>query len=246
MNDYKKERLKQLFSSKQFLIAVAMCVVVAAVGGYYAYTLRQITKIKTPPVVTEQRTTQRATTPDITRPANNDVTGMPDIRATAPPAAATLPQDETPADNVPVTKAAPTSFSLPLGTDIGKDFSRGEMVFNPTLGDWRVHNGVDFLGAVGDTVKAVAAGTVKKVYDDTLWGTVMEIDHGGGIVAKYCGLGKGSTLAEGTAVKMNDTIGNLGTVPCEKNEVEHLHFEIHINGAVNDPLEVLGRSESAD
>lgn len=242
MDDYKKERLKALFSSKQFLVAVAMCVVIAAVGGYYAYSLKQIKNITPAPSATEKRTTQKYTQPDATRDVNNDLTGMPDVRATtAPPAALTQPQEETPANNEPETQAAPTSFSLPLGTDIGKDFSRGEMVFNATLGDWRAHNGVDFQGAVGDTVKAVASGTVKKVYDDPLWGTVMEIDHGGGITAKYCGLGKGSTIEAGATVKMNDTIGNLGIVPCEKSEVDHLHFEVYVNGTLADPLEILGR-----
>ncbi|MEG2720608.1 MAG: hypothetical protein RR914_04710, partial [Oscillospiraceae bacterium] len=37
-------------------------------------------------------------------------------------------------------------FSMPMGTTIGKDFSNGELVQSKTMGDWRVHNGIDFKG----------------------------------------------------------------------------------------------------
>lgn len=253
MDEYKKERLKDFFSSKQFMLLIVMLVVVVAVGGYYAYSLRQISKITPLPIETNKETTTRSKSWQEDRlpgdghnltPTGN--MGGDDASDVITPTTPSITEANVQANNEPVkpinaSQAAPTVFSLPLGTDIGRDFSHGEMVFNSTLGDWRVHKGVDFQGAIGDTVKAVAAGTVKKVYDDHLWGTVMEIDHGGGILARYCGLGRGSTLAVGTDVKMNDTIGNLGVVPIEKDDIDHLHFEIYVNGALKDPLEILGR-----
>ena len=74
------------------------------------------------------------------------------------------------------------SFVTPLDGETDKGFSDGEMVQSATMGDWRVHNGVDFRGAVGDPVKAINNGVVKAVYDDVLWGTVVEIDHGDGLI----------------------------------------------------------------
>lgn len=130
-------------------------------------------------------------------------------------------------------------FSLPLLSEVDKPFSGGDMVQSKTMGDWRVHNGVDFRGTVGDQVRAVNNGVVKAVYDDVLWGTVVEIDHGNGLVARYCGLGKGSTAAVGDKVKINDRIGNLGSVPVESADEVHLHFEIRQDGTAVDPMPIL-------
>lgn len=130
-------------------------------------------------------------------------------------------------------------FSLPLLSEVDKPFSGGDMVQSKTMGDWRVHNGVDFRGTVGDQVRAVNNGVVKAVYDDVLWGTVVEIDHGDGLIARYCGLGKGSTAAVGDKVKINDRIGNLGSVPVESADEVHLHFEMRQDGTAVDPMPIL-------
>ena len=130
-------------------------------------------------------------------------------------------------------------FSLPLLSEVDKPFSGGDMVQSKTMGDWRVHNGVDFRGTVGDQVRAVNNGVVKAVYDDVLWGTVVEIDHGDGLVARYCGLGKGSTAAVGDKVKINDRIGNLGSIPVESADEVHLHFELRQDGTAVDPMPIL-------
>ena len=133
------------------------------------------------------------------------------------------------------------SFVLPMGNDITKDFSNGEMVFNRTMGDWRVHNGVDFGGASGNRVNAVADGEVVSIYKDSFLGTVVEIDHGNGMTVSYCGLKEGTTLAKGTFVKAGEKIGTLGTVPSETADGEHLHLEIKVDGKTVDPLAALNR-----
>ena len=132
------------------------------------------------------------------------------------------------------------NFALPMGTDIIKDYSGGEMVFSETMGDWRVHNGVDFSGSAGNEVKAVADGTVTKVYDDSFWGTVVEIDHGNGMTARYCGLGA-NVIGEGEKVEKHGRIGTLGHIPVEISEEDHLHLEILIDGANVDPLKALNK-----
>lgn len=137
-------------------------------------------------------------------------------------------------------------FSMPMGTTIGKDFSNGELVQSKTMGDWRVHNGIDFKGTTGDPVKAVNNGNIIKVYEDAMWGTVVEIDHGDGMIARYCGLGKGSTVVEGESIKINDKIGNLGTVPIEIGEDVHLHFEILQDGVAVDPLIAMGKTDKGE
>ncbi len=133
-------------------------------------------------------------------------------------------------------------YVLPMGTDIHKDYSPDTPSYNATMGDWRTHNGIDFKGAEGDQVKSIAYGTVKNIYDDALLGTVAEIDHGNGVMAKYCGLNKDTLeIKQGGTVKGGTLLGYLGVVPCEKTDVSHLHFEVYYNGKNVDPLELMGK-----
>lgn len=152
------------------------------------------------------------------------VTGIPDER-------------ETEAQ----TEKKTESFALPMGNDIIKDYSGGEMVFSKTMGDWRVHDGVDFGGAAGNTVDAVADGRITRIYDDIFWGTVVEIDHGDSMTVRYCGLKKGTTLPEGALVKKSEKIGTLGSIPIESAEGGHLHLEVTVDGITVDPLEALNK-----
>ena len=139
------------------------------------------------------------------------------------------------------TEKKTESFALPMGNDIIKDYSGGEMVFSKTMGDWRVHDGVDFGGAAGNTVDAVADGRITRIYDDIFWGTVVEIDHGNSMTVRYCGLKKGTTLPEGALVKKSEKIGTLGSIPIESAEGGHLHLEVTVDGITVDPLEALNK-----
>ena len=132
-------------------------------------------------------------------------------------------------------------FALPMGNDIIKDYSNGEMVLSKTMGDWRVHNGVDFGGATGNAVDAVDDGIITKIYEDSFWGTVAEVDHGNGMIVKYCGLKNGSTLPENSRVTKGEKIGSLGKIPVESADGDHLHLEVMIDGKTVDPLEALNK-----
>lgn len=142
-------------------------------------------------------------------------------------------------DNLPYTG----SFTLPLGTEILKDYSDGEMVSSKTMGDWRIHNGIDFTGKDGSEIFAIQRGKVTDVYEDEMWGTVIVIDHGNDIVAKYCGLKKDSTVKKGDTVSKGQTVGKLGTIPIEQADGAHLHLEITVNGKNVDPLAAMNRAD---
>ena len=167
------------------------------------------------------------------------------VEADVPATQVTLPQAEPiteettqKPDNLPFTG----SFALPLGTEILKDYSDGEMVSSKTMGDWRVHNGIDFTGIDSADIFAIQAGTVTKVYDDPMWGVVAEIDLGNTMTAKYCGLKSGTTVKKGDTVKKGEVIGKLGTIPIEQADEPHLHIEITVNGVIVDPLAAMNRA----
>ncbi|MBQ6021070.1 MAG: M23 family metallopeptidase [Clostridia bacterium] len=232
---------------KLISFAVTVCAMLIGAAGFYGVKTRYEPKNQSgaqelPPTAYTTRAAQTAP-PSEPFPEDRGQTAP----AASEPAAETEAPEETSAaaqttyraETVNATMPRPEYFDIPLGMDISLDYSAVEPVFNATMGDWRTHGGIDFAGVTGDPVKACAAGFVTAVYDDPMYGTVMEIDHGGGITAKYCGLGKGSTVAVGTEVKMDDTVAYLGVVPCESESGAHLHFEMTENGKNVDPLTVI-------
>lgn len=169
------------------------------------------------------------------------------LEADVPATKITIPQlteqtsaqePETKPDNLPFTG----SFALPMGTEILKDYSNGEMVKSKTMGDWRVHNGIDFTGAESAEIFSIQSGKVTDVYDDPMWGLVIEIDHGNTMTAKYCGFKSGTTVKKGDTVKKGGTLGQLGTIPIEQADAPHLHLEITVNGVIVDPLAAMNRA----
>ncbi len=133
-------------------------------------------------------------------------------------------------------------YTLPLGTDILKDYNPTTPSYNATMGDWRTHGGVDFKGPDGSQVKSIASGKVTDISDDPMYGTVITVDHGNEVIAKYCGLNKDVTeVKEGDKVKSGQLLGYLGEIPCEKSDVSHLHFEIYYKGENVDPLALMNK-----
>lgn len=174
------------------------------------------------------------------------VTGVPDERketviVPATNMTTTLVSSQTTEAETTSEREAPASYSLPLSTDIGKDYSQGVPVYSEVMGDWRTHDGVDFNGEYGDGVKAIADGIVREVRTDALMGDTVVIDHGGGVVATYSGVTAGEDIIKGVIVSENDKIGELSAIPCEADaEFPHLHLEIKVNGELCDPMEIMG------
>ncbi len=207
--------------------AVAICV---AASGIAAYSV--LRKSETP--------TLPSTTIDWDNQGGKLDANVPATRVTVPATTVTTEPEETSTqpDNLPFTG----SFALPLGTEILKDYSNGEMVSSKTMGDWRVHNGIDFTGTENSEVLAIQSGTVTAVYSDDMWGTVVEVDHGNTMTAKYCGFKKGTTVQKGDTVKKGSPLGKLGEIPIEKADGYHLHLEITVNSQTVDPLAAINRA----
>lgn len=213
-------------------LSLAVCLIAVAVGAAVSVTTRN--RVKEEPSGFDRVTVQwqtAVTTEPVTQGVDIEVTGVRDERS------------ET-TEKIEENKPYSGSFLLPMGNDIAKDYSNGEMVYSETMGDWRVHNGVDFSGSAGNDVLAVSDGRIYKVYEDSFWGTVAEIDHGNGMMVRYCGLKSGSVLPEGGEVKKGDKIGSLGHIPVELVDSDHLHLEVLIEGEIVDPLEALNKVRS--
>ncbi len=211
-------------------LSLAVCLIAVAVGAVASVTAKDRATDETSGferVTVEWRVSE--TTQPESENVNIGVTGIRDER--------TLETTEKIEENKPYSG----KFVLPMGNDIIKDFSGGEMVYSETMGDWRVHNGVDFGGSAGNDVLAVSDGKIFKVYEDSFWGTVAEIDHGNGMLVRYCGLKNGSVMPEGSSIKQGEKIGTLGHIPVEITDSDHLHLEVLIDGETVDPLEALNK-----
>ncbi len=138
-------------------------------------------------------------------------------------------------------KPAALVFTAPTKGSVTKGHSVDTPVFSQTLGDWRVHTGVDISAELGADVLAVAGGTVTAVRNDHFFGKTVEITHDGGIISVYSNLSNdGITVKVGDKVRSGDKLGTVGdTSLTELADESHLHFEIFVSGVSVNPLDYI-------
>lgn len=130
------------------------------------------------------------------------------------------------------------NFSKPVEGEIVKKFSDKELVYSKTFGDMRLHSGIDIACEKGTHVSSCGDGKVIGIDESSPYGTVLSIDMGNGLTAKYSSLND-IKFKVGDTVKAGDILGVTGTVPAELGDKEHLHFEIFKNGIAVNPFEAL-------
>ncbi|MDR1299720.1 MAG: peptidoglycan DD-metalloendopeptidase family protein [Oscillospiraceae bacterium] len=132
------------------------------------------------------------------------------------------------------------TFVWPLAGDIIFPYSIEELIYNKTMGDWRVHDGIDIAGGIGAKIVSAADGEVADILDDDLLGTTVVIDHGAGIVSRYSNLASVPAVKKGDKITMGAVIGSLGdTALGEAGEPAHLHFSMAKDGRSANPAEYL-------
>lgn len=146
--------------------------------------------------------------------------------------------------NQPVTDNQNTlpTFTAPASGFVTKEHSLDVLVYNPTMGHWRVHEGIDVTAEAGAPVYAAAQGTVESVYDDPLLGRCVRLTHSGNAATVYCNLQDelAQGIIAGASVTAGQLLGAVGeTALSEMAEQPHLHFEMEVNGAAADPLDYI-------
>ncbi len=166
--------------------------------------------------------------PTVSPPAQSTVTPQPTPKTSTKPSATPKPSKK------------PVSFSWPVAGTVLHPFSMEALVFNATLGDWRVHAGLDIETAAGAKVSAMADGTVADIYEDPFLGHTIVISHDDDMRSVYCNLQKSMTVAVGDKVKMGDTLGAVSdSALSEASEPYHLHLEVYNGDELIDPQSVL-------
>lgn len=134
----------------------------------------------------------------------------------------------------------PNNYVRAVGGAITKDFNMTGLVYSRTMGDWRVHNGLDISANKGEIVKSVAEGTVAGISDDPMYGTTVTVNQNDGLMVYYRGLSSDTAVSVGDKISAGTTIGTIGEIPCESGDGTHLHLEIMRDNKHLNPAETFG------
>ncbi len=227
--------------NKGFYIALGVCLIAVGVAAWTTYD--SVVNYAAPQGETESRADD----------VNNAVSGVFVTESSAPSAESSKPSESArssapAASKEPVRSAAPSKapvrqtaaklqkYAYPVNGPVLQKFSE-DPVYSKTTNDWRAHPAVDLSVKKGETVGAIADGTVKKAYQDDRLGNTVILSHGD-LEAWYCGLDEIS-VKEGDKVEQSQKIGTVGVVPIEEQSGSHLHFILKKGGKYVDPLTVL-------
>ncbi|MBR6531015.1 MAG: M23 family metallopeptidase [Clostridia bacterium] len=224
-NSAGKDKLKWI-QTKAFygvFFSLVLAIVGVAVAIYNVSKVRNVLPYSDEPatIFSVPETSEKTTSPQ----ANANVTDIPDNR------------DETKSTYNDLNRPFSGYYLLPLNSNVVKDYSDGDMVYSPTMDDWRVHDGIDLAGNIGDNVVAVQDGKVLEVGIDELWGDTVTIQHGNGLKAKYIGVKAG--VKKDADIEQGQVIGTLVAIPIEEKDGAHLHLETEVDGKAVDPIKAL-------
>lgn len=139
-------------------------------------------------------------------------------------------------------------MALPVTGKMFKGHDATIQVYSNTMGDYRVHLGVDIATAPEAPVYAAADGKVEKIWDDSMMGTCVAVTHKDETVSIYKNLAKdlAKDITVGAEVKQGQQLGNVGdTAVVEMADEPHLHFEVTVKGLSVDPLEFFSKEAAA-
>ena len=260
-----KQRLVAFLEDKGFYIVLGLCVVAIGVSGYVLFFTGSEKPSSAPVLMQPGNEAGKnvssgvegipADRPEAAQkpPYDHEETGedrmsshpQPPIYEPADKTAAPEPAVE-PAAASTVQVSAPAAVTQPVyalpvrESEILREYSGDELIPDETMGDWRTHNGVDFLSDEGDEVLAVLAGSVERIYTDMMLGNCVVIDHGAGLKSLTCGLAAAEGIKEGMTVSAGQTIGRAGNTMATESALPcHVHLEMTENGLLIDPMSIL-------
>jgi murein DD-endopeptidase MepM/ murein hydrolase activator NlpD len=131
------------------------------------------------------------------------------------------------------------SMRTPLAGEIYREFTMDDLVYFDSIGEWRVHKGVDIKPKDTLLIESAFAGTVESINASELTGTEIVIDHGNNIKTLYSNLVTASVKV-GEQVQQGQAIGNIGkTASIEASDGAHLHFELLVDGKNVNPMDYI-------
>ena len=219
--------------SAGFFATMAVFLLAVGLSGYFLLLDKEEEPL--PAIVEEPvETTVSAAVEEVPEPVVEVLTPEP-VQETPPP----MPEIEV--DDTPVIAEAPKLIVTPVHGEVLMAFSMEELTYNPTMEDWRTHNGIDIAAEAGTAVGAAADGEVYTVYDDETMGMTVVIRHEGGYTTSYASLAEDVAVDPGDKVTAGQTIGYVGATALLESAIgDHVHFSVSCDGELVDPNTFLG------
>ncbi len=209
-----------------FYITIALCLMLVGVAAWFAFSRMNNATVK--PQSSSQQNKSESNIKEYQSEAESYTDSEPQT-----PSITTDPVDEEVTDEKYPTDTKPTKkekiYTLPINGEILKDFSLKALQYSATYNDMRIHAAVDIACTEGTFVSSCTDGKIQAVEETADYGKCVTIDHGDGLIIKYCGL-KNVSVKKDNPIKMGERIGAVGTVPCESSDQCHLHVEAYQNG----------------
>lgn len=233
------KRWDAIRGSAGFYITMAVCLLVIGVSSYYLLFDHKQSEPAAETASPPADTYVTAPAPEIREPAEPESPVVETISPT--PVEVPAPRmPEVEIDDTPVVAEASLQTVSPLDGEVVTAFSMDRLVYNPTLQDWRTHDGMDISAPEGTEVLAACAGTVLSVTEDALMGTTVAVNHSGGYQTVYANLQPQPKVEAGETVAAGQVIGAVGvTAAAEAAQEPHLHFSVSKDGESVDPHEFL-------
>lgn len=234
------EKFIKIINGKTFYVVLCFCFIAVGVAAWSGIKgFENSAKDNSSSVKPESTVSTPSEAPTPTPSKPQETAKFPDSTPSAPSAASK--PDKT--DEKTEETAAPVAafFVNPVLGDVLKGFSDTELQYSITMRDMRLHKAVDLTADIGTPVIAAGAGTVTAVEKGAFYGVTVEIDHGNGITAKYCGLNAEPCVKVGDEVDTSTQIGAVDTVPCESVEQHHLHLEFYKDGQAVSAMDYIGK-----
>lgn len=131
-------------------------------------------------------------------------------------------------------------FKSPLTGEVIKIYSIDKVIYSKTLDMWKVHDGIDIEGKMGEAVYASEKGTVEKIFNDSFLGMTVVISHNYNYKTSYSNLAEDVPVKVGQEVKKGQRIGNISdTAIGEIKDSPHIHFMVFKDDKTIDPASVL-------
>ena len=222
--------------SAGFFITMAVCLLAIGVSGYYLLLDREEESL---PAIVETPAEELPAAAPVEAPVPEEPPAVVEVLAPEPvEEAPSMPEIEI--DPTPVIAEAPRLIVTPVHGEVVMAFSVDELAYNPTLEDWRTHDGVDIQAASGATVLSACNGTVLSVSEDPLMGTTVVVEHDGGYQTTYANLQSHPPVEAGEIVSAGQILGAVGTTAAaEAAQGPHLHFSVSKDGEAVNPHEFL-------
>ena len=211
-------------SGKGYYIALVLCA--AAIG---------ITSYVTRPSKDKQPDTPPLLQAESAETASSQETQALEALATEAPEESSVPSSAPQQTQSEKLRTAP-----PLSGSVTTLYAMDSLSYNETTRDWRVHNGVDYPGELGDPVSAAADGTVISVREDDSLGTTVVLRHTGGYETTYQNLEESVPVQLGDKVVLGQTIGSVGATALTESAIgPHVHFSVAYQDMPMDPADFL-------